>query len=223
MTSVVLVDDQVMIRAGLRSILSDAGIVVCGEAANGREALDVIARTRPDVVLMDLRMPILDGVGAITALRGLPEVGDTPVLVLTTFDGDRDVVAALSAGANGFLSKAADPAQLVSAVREVAGGRPSLSTGATEAVLRHLETTAPPAPDPALHARVQTLTARERDIVIAAAMGLDNGEIARRLFISPHTVKTHLNRAMVKLDARDRGQLVAAAYRAGLDIPRRDL
>jgi DNA-binding NarL/FixJ family response regulator len=219
MTSVVIVDDQALIRAGLRGILRDGGLEVTGEAADGREALGVIARVRPDVVLMDLRMPILDGIGAIAALRKLPEVGRTPVLVLTTYDGDRDVVAALGAGANGFLSKVMDPQELVAAIEQISSGVPFLSTDAARSVLRHLQTVARPPVDPALQARVQTLTARERDIVVAAATGLDNGEIARRLYISPHTVKTHLNRAMVKLDARDRGQLVAAAYRAGLQIP----
>lgn len=220
MTRVVLVDDQAMIRAGLRGILTDGGIEICGEAGNGEDALPLIARTRPDVVLMDLRMPVLDGVGAITALRRDPVVGATPVLVLTTFDGDPDVIAAVRAGADGFLSKAADPPELIEALHTVAGGAASLSPRATRAVLRHLETSAPPPLDPVLVARVETLTGRERDVVVGAAAGLDNTQIARRLFISPHTVKTHLNRAMVKLDARDRGQLVAAAYQAGLDIPR---
>jgi DNA-binding NarL/FixJ family response regulator len=218
MTRVVLVDDQAMIRAGLRSILEDAGIEVSGEAGNGREAVTLIARARPDVVLLDLRMPILDGIGALTALRSDPDVARTPVLILTTFDGDPDVLAALRAGADGFLSKAADPDELIDAVRRLAAGAPALSDNATRAVLRHIEASSPASVDPALAARMDSLTSRERDIVVAAATGLDNIEIARRLYISPHTVKTHLNRAMVKLDVRDRGQLVAAAYRSGIEI-----
>jgi DNA-binding NarL/FixJ family response regulator len=216
MTTVVLVDDQAMIRAGLRGILEDAGIDVAGEAADGRAGVEEVRRVRPDVVLMDLRMPLMDGVEAIRRIRADPSLAPTRVLVLTTFDGDRDVVDALRAGADGFLGKTADPEELVGAVTAVADGEVSLSQGATRSVLRSLDEHAPHPVDPELVRRVATLTPRELDIVQAAAIGHDNARIARDLFISPLTVKTHLNRAMMKLDARDRGQLVAIAYRAGI-------
>lgn len=216
MTRVVLVDDQAMIRAGLRGILEDAGITVVAEASDGGQGVDAIRRNHPDVVLMDLRMPLVDGVEAVRRVRADESLTAVRVLVLTTFDSDRDVVAALSAGADGFLSKTADPEDLVAAITAVAMGEPSLSPRATRAVLRHLESREEPAPDPDLVRRLDTLTTRERDIVRAAAAGHDNARIARDLFISPLTVKTHLNRAMMKLGARDRGQLVAIAYRTGL-------
>jgi DNA-binding NarL/FixJ family response regulator len=215
-TTVVLVDDQAMIRAGLRSLLEDAGIAVLAEAADGGRGVDLVRQTRPDVVLMDLRMPLMDGVEAVRRLRADNTLSSVRVLVLTTFDSDRDVIAALSAGADGFLSKTADPEDLVAAINTVAHGEASLSPRATRAVLRHLESRDELPLTPDLARRLDTLTARERDIVRAAAAGHDNAQIARDLFISPLTVKTHLNRAMMKLDARDRGQLVAIAYRSGL-------
>jgi DNA-binding NarL/FixJ family response regulator len=215
-TTVVLVDDQAMIRAGLRSLLEDAGIAVIAEAADGGRGVDLVRQTRPDVVLMDLRMPLMDGVEAVRRLRADNTLSSVRVLVLTTFDSDRDVIAALSAGADGFLSKTADPEDLVAAINTVAHGEASLSPRATRAVLRHLESRDELPLTPDLARRLDTLTARERDIVRAAAAGHDNAQIARDLFISPLTVKTHLNRAMMKLDARDRGQLVAIAYRSGL-------
>jgi DNA-binding NarL/FixJ family response regulator len=216
MSRVVLIDDQSMIRAGLRGILEDAGLVIAGEAADGREGIAVLRRVRPDAVLIDLRMPVLDGVSTVRQIRSDPDLTGVRILVLTTFDGDQDVVDALSAGADGFLSKAADPDELAAAVLAVVDGKPSLSSGATRAVLRHLGQRRTPPIDPDLARRTHTLTARERDVVAAAADGSDNAQIARDLFISPHTVKTHLNRAMSKLGARDRGQLVAYAFRAGL-------
>lgn len=214
--SVVVVDDQLLIRTGLRDLLEDAGIIVAGEAGNGREALAVILRVRPDIVLMDLRMPILDGVSAVTEIRQHTEISTTPVLVLTTFDGDDDVLRAVHAGADGFLSKSATPDAIIDAVTNVARGGAQLSSGATRAVMRMLSAEAPSAVDPHLSALAESLTARERDVVVAAARGLDNQQIATELSISPFTVKTHLNRAMLKLDARDRGQLVSIAYRSGL-------
>jgi DNA-binding NarL/FixJ family response regulator len=216
MISVVLVDDQTMIRAGLRGILEDGGIEIVAEAPDGRAGVAAIRRAHPDAVLMDLRMPLVDGVTAIREIRADPDLADIRVLVLTTFDGDDDVVAALAAGADGFLSKTADPDELVEAVFAVARGRAALSDSATRAVLRHLGSTRRPEPDPELTARAGSLTPRERDIVAAAAKGADNMQIARELFISPYTVKTHLNRAMAKLGARDRGQLVALAYQANI-------
>ncbi|WP_262001990.1 response regulator [Microbacterium sp. Mcb102] len=213
---VVLVDDQPLIRNGLRDLLEDAGIAVVGEAGDGRESLSVIARTAPDVVLMDLRMPVMDGVVAVRVLRDNSALASIPVLVLTTFDGDDDVLAAVQAGARGFISKTAVPDDIVAAVIAIAGGAAALSSDATRALMRKVTALAPPPLDPGLRARVDLLTARERDMVAAAARGLDNQQIAKELHISPFTVKTHLNRAMTKLDARDRGQLVALAYRSGV-------
>ncbi|UOW03810.1 response regulator transcription factor [Clavibacter michiganensis subsp. michiganensis] len=216
MIDVVLVDDQAMIRAGLRGILEDAGIRVIGEAADGRSAFAVIRSSRPDVVLMDLRMPILDGVGATAALRADPDLNAVRILVLTTFDGDEEVLAALRAGADGFLAKSADSESLIAAVEAVAKGDTSLSAGAAKTVVSDLRRRGRSATDVELIARTATLTHRETDVVLGAARGLDNDSIARNLFISPATVKTHLNRAMTKLHARDRGQLVSIAFRSGL-------
>jgi DNA-binding NarL/FixJ family response regulator len=214
--SVVLVDDQPLIRNGLRDLLEDAGMSVVGEAGNGREAIAVTLRVRPDIILMDLRMPILDGVGAVTEIRQHAEISTTPVLILTTFDGDDDVVRAVLAGADGFLSKSATQAAIIDAVTNVARGGAQMSSGATRALIRRIAIEAPAAVEPRLSALAESLTARERDVVVAAARGLDNQQIAAELYISPFTVKTHLNRAMLKLGARDRGQLVSVAYRSGL-------
>lgn len=219
MTTVLLVDDQAVIRAGLRSVLESADIEIIGEAKDGGRAVDMTRALNPDVVLMDLRMPGYDGLTATRDIRADESLHGVRVLVLTTFDGDRDVVAAISAGADGFLSKSADPDEIITAVARVAAGEPSLSPRASRAVITHLSTmpALPPGPaDPELAALVERLTPRERDLVTAAAHGEDNAAIARRLVISPLTVKTHLNRAMTKLGARNRGQLVALAYKSGL-------
>lgn len=216
MISVVLVDDQAMIRAGLRGILEDAGFEVVGEAGNGRDGVTTVHLLRPDVVLMDLRMPILDGIAAIERIRTETDLATTRILALTTFDADPDVIDALSAGADGFLSKTSDPDELIGAIHALAAGEPSLSVTATRALLRHLDTTRTPAPDPELARLVESLTSREFETVQMAAAGADNHHIAQELHVSPLTVKTHLNRAMMKLGARDRGQLVAIAYRAGI-------
>lgn len=216
MITVLLVDDQPAIRVGLRAILESAGFHVATDASNGREALLLAQQIRPDVVLMDLRMPGTDGPAGVRLIRAQPELENTKIIVLTTFDEDPDVLEALRAGADGFLSKSAGPDEIIDAVRKASSGDVTLSQRAQKAVLRHLSTnpgTVPTAQDAALAA---ALTARERDIVVAAAEGLDNDAIAAAFFISPLTVKTHLNRAMTKLHTRDRGQLVAAAYRIGL-------
>ncbi|MGQ4267460.1 response regulator [Nocardiopsis changdeensis] len=219
-TTVLLADDQEMIRAGLRTIVDSApGLSVVGEAADGRRARELAAALRPDVVLMDLRMPVEDGVTAISGLRAAPDLADLRILVLTTFDGDPDVLAALRAGADGFLSKSAGPGELIDGITAVADGDVTLSQSALRAVLGHLADGPPPAreeADPGLAAQIGRLTDRERDMVESAALGLDNERIARERFISPYTVKAHLNRAMAKLGARDRGQLVSIAYRSGL-------
>lgn len=213
---VVLVDDQTMIRAGIRSLLDGSGIAVVGEASDGEQGLRMIRTLHPQVVLLDLRMPVLDGIHTLRALRADPSLTAVRVLVLTTFDGDPEVLAALRAGADGFIGKTAEPDELVAAIETTAAGRPSLSDHATRAVIRHLSSEVPEPVEPELERLAGTLTPREREVVLAAAQGLDNNGIGRALFISPHTAKTHLNHAMAKLGARDRGQLVAMAYRAGL-------
>jgi DNA-binding NarL/FixJ family response regulator len=217
MTTVLLVDDQPAIRVGLRTILESAGIVVVAEAGDGEEAVLLAQRLHPDVVLMDLRMPGVDGIAATRRLRENPPPGQTRVVILTTFDGDPNVLAALRAGADGFLGKSASPDEIIGAVQLAATGDVALSQKAQRALLRHLAAAGEPAPpDPEAAALAAELTPRERDVVIAAARGQDNDTIAAQFYISPLTVKTHLNRAMVKLRARDRGQLVATAYRIGL-------
>lgn len=218
MTRVLVVDDQDVMRAGLRAILDGAsGIIVVGESANGADAVSQAVALRPDVVLMDLRMPGIDGVEATRRLRSDPRLSETRVLVLTTFDGDAELVAALRAGASGFLGKSAGPDELVDAVLTVARGQAALSALAlSTAVEDAARRAARRSPDRELLQRVARLTARERDVVVAAARGGDNTAIAARLHISPFTVKTHLNRAMAKLGARDRAQVVVLAHRAGL-------
>jgi DNA-binding NarL/FixJ family response regulator len=217
-TRVLLVDDQAMMRTGLRAILdSTESIDVVGEAADGADAVRQAVDQRPDVVLMDLRMPGVPGVEATRRLRSDPRLRDTRVLVLTTFDGDAETVAALRAGASGFLGKGAGPDELIRAVLDVAGGRAALSAHALSVVVEDASRRrARDSQDEELARRVATLTARERDVVVAAARGADNGQIADRMVISPFTVKTHLNRAMTKLGARDRAQVVVLAHRAGL-------
>lgn len=217
-TRVLLVDDQVMMRTGLRAILdSSEAVAVVGEAADGADAIRQAVDLRPDVVVMDLRMPGVHGVEATRRLRSDPRLRDTRVLVLTTFDGDTETVAALRAGASGFLGKSAGPEELIDAVLAVAAGRAALSAHALSVAVEDVSRRqARDTHDEDLARRVSTLTARERDVVAAAAQGADNGQIAARLFISPFTVKTHLNRAMTKLGARDRAQVVVLAHRAGL-------
>ncbi|WHP17871.1 response regulator transcription factor [Cellulomonas sp. ES6] len=217
-TRVLLVDDQAMMRTGLRAILDGSdGIVVVGEATDGADAVRQAVDLRPDVVLMDLQMPGLHGVEATRRLRRDSRLRDTRVLVLTTFDGDAETVAALRAGASGFLGKSAGPDELVEAVLAVAGGRAALSAHALSVVVEDASgRQARDTQDEDLARRIATLTARERDVVAAAAQGADNRQIAAQLFISPFTVKTHLNRAMTKLGARDRAQVVVLAHRAGM-------
>ena len=219
---VLLVDDQAMIRSGIRGLLELAGdVVVVGEAADGRHAVSMTRALRPDVVLMDLQMPGTDGIQAIRAIRADETVAATPVLVLTTFDQDDNVLVALQTGANGFLGKSADHQELIAAVRAVASGQASLSAAATSAVVTHLATTAGRAaardqPSAEDVRRVAELTAREREVVALVVRGLSNDEIAEHLFLSTLTVKTHINRAMRKMQVSDRARLVVAGMRAGL-------
>ncbi len=217
MIRVVLVDDQEMIRLGLRTILAaQAGMQVVGEAADGLAALQLLEQVDADVVLMDIRMPGIDGVEATRRLRRTHGPEALKIVVLTTFDQDENVLAALRAGANGFLSKGIGPAELVAGISEVAAGGGALSATAAAALIGHVagEQVAPA--DPEMVTRFAALTPRERDVVVAIVSGLDNAHIAQQMFLSPFTVKTHANRAMMKVHAKDRAQLVSYAVRAGI-------
>ncbi|WP_284984458.1 response regulator transcription factor [Arthrobacter sp. efr-133-TYG-118] len=218
MIKVLLVDDQNVLRAGLKGILETADdVIVSGEAGNGRDAVSMITALKPDVVLMDLRMPVLDGLGAIRELRADPRNDGVRILVLTTFEEDDNVVSAVRAGADGFVGKTIEPDELVEAVRSVARGDAHLSQAATHTLVRHTREAVEPAPpDGELLDRLGFLTHREKDVIIGVAEGLTNAEIGARLFIAQVTVKTHLNRAMVKLGVSDRAQIVVTVYRAGL-------
>lgn len=215
MIRVVLVDDQPVIRSGFRVMLELADdLVVVGEAGDGRDGLDVVRRTRPDVVLMDVRMPVLDGIEATRAIVDDPHLEGVRVLVLTTFEADEYVFGALRAGASGFLLKDLDAEDLQRAVRTVAAGESLLAPAVTRRVIE--EFTARGGQQPIRPERLEALTERERETVRLAAGGLTNEEIGAELYISPLTAKTHLNRAMTKLGARDRAQLVVIAFETGL-------
>jgi DNA-binding NarL/FixJ family response regulator len=213
--SVVVVDDQDMVRAGFAALLNaQDDIEVVGQAADGVAALEVCARTAPDVVLMDVRMPELDGVEATTRL--LAEPTRTRVLMLTTFDIDDYVYAALRAGASGFLLKDATPAELVAAVRVVAAGESLLAPAVTSRLIAHFArqptlVSTPPS--------LTELTPREREVLVLVARGLSNTEIATRLVVAEQTVKTHVSRIFFKLRIRDRAQAVMVAYETGLVSP----
>lgn len=209
-------DDQVLVRAGIRLILeSEPDLTVVAEADNGRAAVALCAEHRPDVVLMDLRMPELDG---IEATRQLQEAGSrTRVLVLTTFDTDEYVYAALRAGASGFLLKSAPPDRLVDAVRQVHAGESLLAPTITRRLIE--DYVSRPGPGQARDVAPAALTEREREVLSLIAHGLSNGEIALDLFVSEATVKTHVNRILAKLGVRDRVQAVIAAYECGLVRP----
>ena len=220
MIRILIADDQPLIRAALRGILElEEDIEVVGEAASGREAVEQVRGRVVDVVLMDIRMPGLDGIAATSEICADPGLGDVRVLVLTTFETDEHVVAALRAGASGFLGKGAEPEAIVEAIRVVARGDALLSPAATRSLIeRFLGEPRDPAgtDDEPVTGRVAGLTDREREILALVGEGRSNDEIADHLVISPHTVKTHINRAMMKLDAHDRAQLVVIAYESGL-------
>ncbi|MDR3360117.1 MAG: response regulator transcription factor [Bifidobacteriaceae bacterium] len=214
---VLIADDQTLIRAGFRVLVDSAeDLVVVGEAADGEQALALARSERADVVLMDIRMPGLDGLEATRRISADKDLAGVKVLVLTTFDLDEYVYLALRAGASGFLGKSVDPDDLLDAIRLVAAGEALLSPLATRALITAF--LAQPSRVAAAGAadRLERLTEREREIVALVAEGLSNDQIAARLVISPMTVKTHVNRAMTKLDLRDRAQLVVAAYQSGL-------
>ncbi|MGY1621376.1 response regulator [Geodermatophilus sp. SYSU D00965] len=213
---VVLVDDQAMVRTGLRMVLAaEPDIEVVGEAADGAAGVQVVTDTRPDVVLLDVRMPGMDGLeaGRRIVAADLP----TRVVVLTTFDEDEYVAAALRAGVSGFLLKVAPPEDLVAAVRTVAAGHGLLDPAVTLRVIESFA--AAPAPDPARAGALAQLTERETDVLALVAAGLSNAEIAARLYLGEATVKTHVSRVLLKLGLRDRVQAVAFAYESGLVTP----
>ena len=216
---VLLADDQVLLRAGLRVLIDSApDLEVAGEASTGPEAVRLARETRADVVLMDIRMPGTDGLTATRMITEDQGMAAVRVLVLTTFEIDDYVFEALRAGASGFLGKGAEPAELLTAIRTVARGDSLLSPAATKSLIARFLATHDDEERPVAEA-LSALTEREREILALVAAGLSNDEIAGRLVVSPATVKTHVNRAMAKLGAHDRAQLVIAAYQAGLVRP----
>lgn len=219
MIRVLVVDDQFLIRRAVSELLGDADdIEVVGTATDGRDGVELSRRLHPDVVIMDIRMPELDGIAATTEICADPDLSDVRVLILTTFDEDEFLVAALRAGASGFVGKGAEPDEIARAVRAVHLGDALLSPVATRNLIdRFLASGAGPAtgsiPD------VAQLTEREREVLLLVARGRSNQEIAEDLYISPHTAKTHVNRIMTKLHAHDRAQLVIVAYESRLLTP----
>lgn len=223
--TVLLADDQALLRSAFKVLVdSEPDMRVVGEASDGAQAFELARSHRPDVVLMDIRMPGTDGLAATRLISADPELADVRVVMLTTFEVDEYVAAALRAGASGFLGKGAEPEELLNAIRVAAAGDALLSPAATKGLIATFlaqgggEET--PAAGAAHAQRLAALTGREREVLVLVAAGLSNDEIARRLAVSPLTVKTHVNRAMAKLGARDRAQLVVIAYESGLVRPR---
>jgi DNA-binding NarL/FixJ family response regulator len=216
---VIVADDQALVRAGFRALLgAEDDIEVVGEAGDGAAALDQAIRERPDVVLMDIRMPVLDGIEATRRIAADARLSGVRIVILTTFETDEYVFDALQAGASGFLVKDTDPAELVRAVRVVAGGDALLAPSVTRRLIADVVARGP-ARQPIR--TLEDLTPREREILVLVAGGLSNDEIADRFVISPATAKTHVSRILGKLDARDRAQLVVIAYESGLVTPNR--
>jgi DNA-binding NarL/FixJ family response regulator len=217
MIRVLLADDQDLVRAGFQALLdAQPDIEVIGEAGDGRHAVELSRELRPDVVLMDIRMPVLDGLGATREIAADQELAGVRIVILTTFELDEYVFEAIRSGAAGFLVKDTKPPELIEAVRVVAGGEALLSPSVTRRLIAEFAARAKELP------RSETLaelTDREREVMALAGTGLSNEEIARRLVVSPATAKTHVSRAMVKLGARDRAQLVVLAYETGLVRP----
>jgi DNA-binding NarL/FixJ family response regulator len=215
MIRVLVADDQDLVRIGLRTLLdSEDDLRVVGEAADGLAAVALAAEHRPDVVLMDVRMPGIDGIEATRRIAADPELAGTRVVVLTTFEIDAYVFDALRHGASGFLTKDTKPVELIRAIRLVAAGEALLSPSVTRRVVREFATRPSRVLKP--HPQLDTLTDREREIVALVGEGLSNEEIAERLTVSPATARTHVSRSMIKLAARDRAQLVVFAYQSGL-------
>lgn len=216
---ILLADDQALIRAGFRVLIESASdLVMAGEASNGVEAFSAAKSLRPDVVLMDIRMPVLDGLEATRRIVADPDLAEVHVLILTTFESDEYVFEALRSGASGFVLKDIEPIDLLNAIRVVAGGEGLLSPSVTRRLIAEFATR------PVLRNRateLASLTERELEILRYVGEGQTNSDIAAALVVSPATVKTHVNRIMAKLDAHDRAQLVVAAYESGLVIPGR--
>ncbi|MFR9797179.1 response regulator [Streptomyces sp. MS06] len=221
---VLLADDQALLRSAFRVLVdSEPDMEVVGEASDGAEAVRLAAEQRADVVLMDIRMPGTDGLAATRMISADPSLAHVKVVILTTFEVDDYVVQSLRAGASGFLGKGSEPDELLNAIRVAAGGEALLSPAATKGLIaRFLAQGHGPDGDrdPARSARLAALTVREREVLVQVAGGHSNDQIAERLEVSPLTVKTHVNRAMAKLGARDRAQLVVIAYESGLVRPR---
>jgi DNA-binding NarL/FixJ family response regulator len=218
---VVVADDQALVRAGFCGIVAATdGFAVVGEAGTGAEAVEVTRRTRPDVVLMDVRMPVLDGIAATSQITGSAGTRATRVLILTTFDLDEYVFAALHAGASGFLLKSTEPSQLITAIRVISGGdsllAPSVTRRLVEEFTRRPRPPRPVPPPAAPHGALAAVTARELEVLTLIATGLSNSEIAEHLCISEATAKTHVGHLLTKLSARDRVHLVILAYQTGV-------
>ena len=217
MIRVLVADDQALVRAGFRALLdAQDDIEIVGEAADGEEAVALARRLQPDVVLMDIRMPKLDGLAATRAITADERLAGVRSVILTTFELDEYVFEALRAGASGFLVKDTEPVELIRAVHTVAEGDALLSPGVTRRLIAEF---ASRAKEPRAGPGLEALTDREREVMTLVAAGLSNEEIAARLFVSPATAKTHVSRAMVKLGAHDRAQLVVLAYESGLVRP----
>lgn len=220
MTRVLIADDQPLIRQAVADILDGhEDIDVVGQVADGREAVVLAGELRPDVIVMDIRMPELDGITATAEICADPVLVDTKVLILTTFEEDEYLVAALRAGASGFVGKGAEPEEIVRAVRAVHAGDALLSPLATRALIDRFVAPAAPSAAAEQSPMLAALTEREQEVLLMVAKGRSNQEIADELVISPHTAKTHVNRIMVKVHAHDRAQLVILAYESGLLAP----
>ncbi|MFJ8195987.1 response regulator [Streptomyces sp. NPDC096152] len=221
---VLLADDQTLLRSAFRVLVdSEPDMEVVGEASDGAEAVRLAGEQRADVVLMDIRMPGTDGLAATRLISADPALAHVRVVILTTFEVDDYVVRSLRAGASGFLGKGSEPEELLTAIRVAAGGEALLSPAATKGLIARFLAQGDAGDDgrdPARSARLEALTVREREVLVLVAGGHSNDEIAERLEVSPLTVKTHVNRAMAKLGARDRAQLVVIAYESGLVRPR---
>jgi DNA-binding NarL/FixJ family response regulator len=217
MIRILVADDQMLVRAGFRSLLdAEDGIEVAGEAADGEQAVRLTAEHRPDVVLMDIRMPGMDGLEASRRILTDPALEGVRIVILTTFEADEYIFEAIRLGASGFLVKDTEPADLIKAIRVVAAGESLLSPGVTRRLIAEF---ARRAKEPFTLPAIGELTEREREVMGLVALGLSNDEIAQRLVVSPATAKTHVSRIMIKLGARDRAQLVVFAYESGMARP----